>query len=287
MSLAINLATRGRPDLLIKTVERTLPNISREDTVLMISVDDDDAPTIKALAERGWVNDVKHGGIHVDIAPREPSLGAKYNRVLTRLPDAEIVLAMVDYAPHITPEFDQKILDAASVFPDRIGVVYNRLANMAFPQINAATREWCEITGYFYPPYFPYWFIDHWLDDVARITDRIAFAPVEIDVAPRPGTQNMRDLAFWSEFFARLYPERRRQAQAIIKVLDEPDWRKRLLYARHPLIEQRSVWLSQSVTQGAAQTEAQMGARDEPSEGYLRLKAEAEDLMGLEKSTSG
>jgi hypothetical protein len=282
MKLAINLCTRGRPDLLLQTIERTLPNISREDTVLMISADEDDELAVTALAHRGWTGGFSEGGVITDIRPREGSLGAKYNRALERVPDATCFLAMVDYAPHITPGFDQKILDAAALFPDGIGVVYNRYANMTFPQINAVTKRWCELQGgYFYPPYFPYWFIDHWLDDIARITGRIAYADVEIDTAPRPGTQNMRDLAFWSEFFARLYIERRRIAHDIIKVLDEPDWRKQLLYAHHPPIEQRSLWVSQGVTQGAAETERQMGAKDAPDAEYLRLRAAAEAMMGL------
>lgn len=280
--LAINLGTRGRPELLIQTVERTLANIVREDTVLMVSVDDDDRETIKALAARGWANGAgAAGGIVTSVAPREDSLGAKFNRVLEYVPEADVYLAAVDYAPHITPGFDQKILDAANLFPDGIGVVYNRLANATFPQINAVTRKWCDLTGYFYPPYFPYWFIDHWLDDVARITDRIAFADVEIDVSARPGTQGLRDLAFWSEFFARLYPERRRQAHEIIKVLDEPDWRKHILFSHHPLIEARSLWVSQTVTAGAIETERAMGAQDTPEARYLRVRAAAEAMMGM------
>ena len=54
-----------------------------------------------------------------------------------------------DYTPHITPGWDTKVLEAASVFPDGIGVVYNHLANLSFPGMVTATAELVEKMVYF------------------------------------------------------------------------------------------------------------------------------------------
>ena len=262
-SLVINLATRGRPALLLETVRRTLANMASDRTTLLISVDADDALTLAALKS---LPDDKR--IVPLIAEREDSLGGKYNRCLAH--PAGVYLAMVDYAPQITPGFDEKILAAASLFPDGIGVVYNHLANPSFPGINAITKGLADKLGWFYPPYFPYWFVDHWLDDVAKLIDRIAFADVQIDGTKRPGTQGRHEPGFWGTVFDLMAGERNRQAVAIIKSDDflTPDWQKQMLLGRMPLVEVASRAINDGVRR--AQQEP---ASPEPR--YQRIRAAA------------
>src|ERR1700752_2031883 len=119
MKLSIILATRKRPDLLPWTIDQTLRNIVLPDTKLVIAVDDDDTETAGFVPHEPRVI--------WSVEPREDSLGTKYNRVL-KVASAEVYLVMVDYAPHVTPGLDQKILRAAKLFPDGIGVVYNHWA---------------------------------------------------------------------------------------------------------------------------------------------------------------
>src|SRR5262249_59440327 len=112
MNLSIILATRCRPGLLARTVETTLSNIRHPGTKLVIAADDDDVGTV-GLKDR--LGDPR---IVWSVKPREDSLGTKYNRVMSVAP-AEVYTAMVDHSPHITPGFDEKILEAAQVYPDR------------------------------------------------------------------------------------------------------------------------------------------------------------------------
>lgn len=271
MKLAIILAARGRPELLRRTVETTLPNIKCDDTRLVIAVDDDD-PAVCDVAGQLFEKSSK---ISVSKETRDITLGDKYNRALKVAP-ADVYLAMVDYAQHVTPGFDEKILEAASVFPDGIGVVYNHLANLSFPQINAVTAGLVERMGYFYPPYFPYWFVDHWLDDIAKLIDRISVADVWIDTSHRPGTMDRRDIAFWATFFDAGYIHRREIAHRIINSdsFQEPQWRKNLLLRHHPLIEERSKMLNQGVkhTQWHQPPEA-------PDARYSKAKARAQSML--------
>src|SRR5882672_1587271 len=157
--LVCNLITRGRPTRLLDTVTRTLANIVNPNTVLMVSVDLDDAPSTDILVASPVADKIK-----INFAQREDTLGAKYNRAL-QIP-ADIYMPMVDHTVPVTMGFDQLILDAASLFPDGIGAVHTQMANASFAAYNALTAKWVEITGEIYPTYFPYWFVDHWTDDL-------------------------------------------------------------------------------------------------------------------------
>lgn len=270
--LVINLATRGRPELMIETIERTVPNIKRPDTLLLVSVDQDDQATQVALLQH-WA--VTPAQVHWVIRDREDSFGAKYNRMLEW--DASCYMAMVDYAPHVTPGFDEKILEAAESFPDGIGTVMNQWANLMFPGINAATRRFCELQGYFYPPYFPYWFVDHWFGDIAEMVGRIAFADIEIDTSKRPGTQNKRDIDYWTQFFDRTSPLRESIAQGMItsSEFQAPDWQKQLLVRNFPLRRRRS----EMVNTNAYLQSAPQGDLVPDSPPHQRLKAAGDKIV--------
>ncbi len=275
MSLTINLVTRNRPHRMVECVRRTLPNIARDDTVLMISVDDDDAPTMQALEYLP-----RDDRLVPWVMPREDSLGAKYNRAQAF--PALVYTTMSDYCAHATPGFDQRILDAAALFPDNIGVVFSQMANFSFSGIQGMTHGLVEKLGYVYPPYFPYWFVDHWLDDIAKLIDRISFADVALDVAQKLPTQEMRELGFWTTFFDACRLLRRKAARTIIDSEDfiEPEWRKEVLRRHYPLIEYRSQWINDSIRENAAAYEAGAGAGP-PDERYGRLKRHALALLAF------
>jgi glycosyltransferase involved in cell wall biosynthesis len=269
--LSIILAARARPELLRQTIERTLPNIKEPDTGFVIAVDDDDTETVAAAKEF-------EGRDHlmVSVRPREDSYGSKYNRVLTEAP-ADVYLPMADYAPHITPGFDTKILEAASLFPDGIGVVFNHWANLSFTDIDGMTAGLVKKLGYIYPPYFPYWFVDHWVDDIAKLIGRISFADVWLDKSKRPGTHDRRETAWWATFYDAGVVHRRNLARSIIESDDfqEPEWRKKLLLSDyHMLIEERSKMTNDS----ARQTQWQ-NPPEPVDERYKRIKSAAQAML--------
>ncbi len=230
-TLSIVLAARSRPELLVHTLARTLPIIHDPSTRILVALDDDDPETIQAAQKFAW----SHRRVRLSIRPREDSLGEKFNRVLTEAP-ADVYLAMVDYAPHITPGFDRLILDAASLFPDKIGVVFNAqsVESSALSAINAVTHRLAELMGGFYPGLYPYWFVDHHLNDIAQMIGRIAYADVELDVSRRPGTMDLREPIWWATFCDHLMPQRQAVARKIIAEMDEPAWRKDMLLGAFP-----------------------------------------------------
>jgi hypothetical protein len=279
MRLAISLATRRHPDLLKSTIDTTLKNIRNPNTTIFVVVDNDDMPTVE-MVEKGEGH--SPNVVTFSIAPREDSLGGKYNRILGTEKDADIYLAMVDYAPHLTPGFDEKIIEAASFWPDGIGLVVNHMANLSFTQIYAPTAGLVWKMGYIFPPFFPYWWMDHWLDDIARMIDRLAVADVWADCdSKRPGTMDRRDPVFWATFYDAAKYDRRRIARHIIKGADfvEMEWKKNLLlHNYHLLIEERGTKVNDHVRSMAAGW-AQAVPPEAIDDRYIRLRSQALGML--------
>lgn len=272
MNLTINLVTRGRPERLLHTIEQTLPNIALDTTKLLVSVDDDDQPTIDALSHLP-----RDKRIIPVIRPREDALGAKWNRAM--LYPADVYMPMGDYTPVMTPGFDRVILDA-NVFPDGIGAIYSQMANLSFPSIWCVTHGLASRLGWMCPPYFPYWFVDHWVDDIAKLIDRISFADIQISVFEKPQTQEVREVAFWSTLFDSQRLVRRKQARDIIDspTFMEPEWRKDILRKHYPLVEYKSQWVNDMVRSWPSSAWAEKAVTDGGGR-YDRLRSKAVDMI--------
>ncbi len=267
------IATRERPELLVETVKQTVPMIGRDDTRLLICVDEDDKATLDCLKMLP-----KDGRITVSVKPREDSRGEKYDRALKEAP-ADIYLPSVDYEPILTPGFDQAIINAARIWPDGIGVVYTMMCDELVPLLQAPTAKYVEKMGYIYSHDYPYWFIDHEMADIAWMIGRINFADVKTNVSKRPSkTIRMWDVDFWATYYDLMALERRNKARAIINSpeFEAPDWLKLQMCNWFPLVERRSEGRNARVRSGASHCEQARGEQGERDAGYLRAKAKAE-----------
>jgi hypothetical protein len=275
MRLVIGLATRGRPAELLETLAITLPNIQRRDTVIMVAADADDHATIDTV-EKSFV---AGGQVILSVEPREDSVGAKWNRALA-IP-GDVYLIMADTIPYITWGFDQKIVEAASLFPDGIGYVVGPLVNGSFSGTMAVTRKFAELFDeQILPTYFPYWFADHWLDDVARITGRIAYVDGVIRNERTHITQELREPGWWADWFDAAYLLRRASGHKIVKAMQEPHWRKRILYTHHPLIERRSCYINDIIRARSREWTALHGF-DMNDTRYQRIRQKAAAMVPL------
>lgn len=278
MKLTISLITRGRAKLLMRTIDSILKTIELPETRLLICADDDDDMTVVAL-KLGKLGP----NVIVSVAPREDSRGEKYDRAL-RLAPADVYLPTVDCALFKTKGFDRVILEAASMFPDGIGCVYTPMANLSWPKFQAPTAGLVKKLGYIYCHDYPFWFIDHELDDIVKMIDRYSYADIDIDVASmRPEkTIGLRDLTFWAAYFDARMDVRREIARSIIRSPDfrELEWRKELCLRNYPLIEQRSMMITGQNRHDAAVVEASRGGVDSGNdERYKRIKSKAEQVL--------
>ena len=281
MKLVISLATRGRPDRLLDSIRRSVVNWTNPHTEMYIQVDDDDAATISALARSlhpKALLPLDSQRLTVNIAPREDTVAAKWNRILS-VP-GDVLMYHADDDPYVTPGYDQLTLDAAARFPDGIGAVFGHLANLSFSCTYAATRKYVEKLGFLLPDHFPYWFCDHWTDDLARMIGRVSFANIRTDQSAPGVTLEMREPGWWGTFYDAAYLYRRSQA---LKIINDPEfvsphWQKDLLIAAFPLIDVRSRMINQSVRNESQRLSGYAGNL-KTDERYMRVKARAIALV--------
>ena len=224
MKLSIVLATRKRPGILVRTVAQTLANVTHPDTRLVICADDDDDGTISMQAK---ITDPR---VIWSIEPRPDTVAEKYNRVMKVAP-ADVYMVHVDYAPQMTKGFDERVLEAATVYPDGYAFILGHLANLAFTSINAVTHKLAAKMGGIYPEHFPYWFIDHWFEDLARKTGRQVFVDAQVDCNNKQPTIGKAEPFLWGAVFEALKSERHAIALDIINSpdFDDTEVRKRAL----------------------------------------------------------
>ena len=239
-TLTIGLATRTRPGFLARTVTETLRHVREADTRLVILADEDDQAT------QSMRNKLTDKRIIWSIEPRPDSLGTKYNRMMKVRP-ADVYLVMVDYAPHMTDGFDTEILAASNVHDDGYAFIINYFANHSFSQINAVTHKAAEKMGGIYPDFFPYWFVDHWFQEIGKRVGREVFARVWVDCSHKQPTIGLRDQYFWGQVFGLLKPEREQAAEAILKEMDLWDWQKSILRRNWPLLDQWSWMINETL----------------------------------------
>lgn len=254
-TLTIGIATRGRPKLCSWTATDTLKSVREKGTKIVVLADHDDDLTELVLPE----------GVMLNIQQREDSVAAKWNRMMTVAP-ADVYMAACDYRPQITPGFDTNILKAASVFYDGIGCVYQELANLSFPTFQCMTAKMASVMGHFYVEHFPYWFVDHWLDDLCRMIGRFAYAEgtTEVGVRPGKGTMDFREPGFWATLYDAQYQEREAMAEKLMSEMDITDGQRNLLRSQWPLIHQRSRMIN-DIVRG-------MQGNAEFDERYMRIR---------------
>ncbi len=216
-TLTIGLATRTRPGLLARTVNETLGHIREPDTKLVILADDDDQAT------QSLRNKLTDERIIWSVEPKPDALGTKYNRMM-RVRPADVYLVMVDYAPHMTDGFDTEILAASNVYSDGYAFILNYFATVpfhnVFQQMNAVTHKLAEKMGGIYPEFWPYWFVDHWMQELANRVGRNVFARVWVDSTRKQPTIGLRDEYFWGQVFGLLTQEREEMANRILSSED-------------------------------------------------------------------
>jgi hypothetical protein len=273
MKLTVDIQTRGRPEKVARVLECMLPNLALDNTTLLVTADDDDQATIDAIPT--WPKDPR---ILVSVEPREDTRGEKFDRAL-RLAPADVYMPAADTVLINRKGFDAAILEAAQQFPDGIGCVYTPLINASFPGFQCLTAKLVEKLGYIYPRQFPFWFIDHWLDDVVQMIGRYVTVDIESDhftLRQDTKTHGLKDLEFWTRYFDACWIEREREALSVINSpdFDEPEWRKQALISNFSRVRARSIWINDTVRAQAEKIEAERGSeRRDARYGRAKLKA--------------
>jgi len=268
MKLLVSLATRNRPQKLLSTIRVSIANWTHPNTEMMLQVDADDYATLGMLTETKLDPRVK-----VNIKKREDTIAEKWNRAMSE--PADVYMIGGDDDPVVTQGYDSKILEAAQLFPDGIGMVYGHMSNASFSSIMCPTAKWVEKLGYILPEYFPYWFCDHWIDDLGHMTGRIVHADVRSDQRKVGVTQELREPGWWATWFDAAVQIRRQEALNLIDYLSEDTLHKAMLRTKYLWVEYRSKWINDNVRAQVRRLEAIASANSLKDERYVRVRDKA------------
>lgn len=285
MTVCVCIASRGRPAELSRTIERTLRLSTNAGTCVSVALDRDDVLSYSNLS---LLRDMYRYRIFVSCDERETSLGAKYNRAAANADHGESLYVMgVDDAYMDVEGWDQRLLDAAALFPDGIGVVnYSpREGMLDLPMGYALTKKWIDRVGFFCPPYFPFWWHDTWIDELAKMTGRYVWADVPWNLhgaSEKDGhkTTRIREVSWWAKFFDETRPLRVKKAKEIIAKLDNPPWLNNQLLAEIPGWCDILLHRNSRCRNEGWKFEKRFGAEIVEDPGYDQIKAKAIAMLG-------
>jgi len=166
--ISLLVPTRGRPHNIARLLD-SLDSTTTGRIEVVWCVDDDDAPSVRALADQTYGP--------VVVGPREcPNqlwntawVGAK----------GDILAPMGDDVVFRTPGWDRMVEDEFAKWPDRIVFVNGRdgAHGPALGTHGFLHRRWVDAVGRFCPPYFSHDYPDLWLTEVADALGRRVFLP--------------------------------------------------------------------------------------------------------------
>lgn len=270
--IALCIASRGRPDSLRKAILAMDRLAVLDDTLIIVALDDDDKTVCEAPV-------TKHKLIW-SVGPREDSLGEKYNRC-RNLTDADVCVLACDDGEITTQGWDKIIAGYAGLFSDGVGVIEFGKSG-ALPCVIAVTKGMSDRLGFFCPPYFPVWFHETWINEVALLCGRLlTVSDLDYFEYPNRKTQNIKSVGYWAEFFDRTRPWREKAADTIARELEAP-YRVIQLRGMAPqyraFFEQRNSVLRDPSRAQAIENHYSLGDADMAR--HDRLKKQAETLLG-------
>ena len=223
----IIMMTRGRPEKLKRALTSLDDAAVMKDKIhLWAYVDDDDTPTLD-LIDSGWDKNI---GFQVNwhISSRPITQGAAFTEIWHVSSNAALYMGFNDDYVINTPDWDLTVRETFRNVPDdriAIGSISDPLMPENDDNFLVFTAEWINQVGHVIIPYFPYWFGDTWVQQIAEMVDRKYKIPVS--VWPMDGekgkTHRLWDLPFWTRFFNNLLVERVETAEGIIDKLTSGD----------------------------------------------------------------
>ena len=198
------LPTRKRPEKLKKLLDSISATTHRKQLVdVWVYVDNDDCVT-RDFSKSDTVKQYDFDITWI-FGERTKSQGEMDNILWNKCTaNAGIYFPLIDDYVLVTQYWDDVVRQAFNSYPDRVLLAYpedptSALEQVTFPILSA---EWINMIGRILTEYFPFWFDDTWLDQVAMMIQR----KVKLDMRMEPQggkgkTPRMKNLLFWWNYF--------------------------------------------------------------------------------------
>lgn len=212
--ISVLIPERGRPMMLFRLI-RSLLDTAGDDKAfeVLVAIDDDDPEW--ATMDGQEIN----GRVRYFVWPRPKTLGEKLNMLAAQAQGASLWFLANDYVV-LTHGWPGIIREAVAALPNGIGVPFPKDSlhpdHASFPII---TRQMINACGFFAPPWFPYWYVDTWWDEVGLLLGVRPEIAVEVSAPEGRGkSQGLRDVTFWATFFHQMRRYRVRDARGLAQV---------------------------------------------------------------------
>ncbi|MCK4820511.1 hypothetical protein KA005_32400, partial [bacterium] len=222
------IPTRGRPEYLDKvfdSIGRTVGNA--DDIDAWINVDNDDDITKSYISSNSYLR--YPFKINWVVEKRTISNGQMFNILRQKcITNPGIYMPFTDDYIFTSNNWDSAIRDTFNRYPDRLTLLHIRDPLMGATDdltIPALSAEWTNVTGRICTEFFPFWFDDAWLDQVAQMVQRkVTIEGIKIQPMCGKGkTPRLKNLPFWNMFFDNLMYERIEDANLLRRVIYPQD----------------------------------------------------------------
>lgn len=213
--ISVLIPERGRPEMLWRLIHSLLETAQGDNRIeILVAIDDDDP------AWEGSNDEINSPArtdprVFYTIGPRPKTLGEKLNLLAARAKGAALFFLANDYVM-LTDGWPGIIREAVAALPNGMGVPFPidslHPDHASFPIIS---RRMYEAVNMFAPPWFPYWYVDTWWDEVGILLGVRPQIAIEVSAPEGRGKpQGLRDVTFWATFFHRMRPFRVRDARS-------------------------------------------------------------------------
>jgi len=155
--------------------------------------------------------------------PRTCTQGEMYNILRHQCTtNPGIYMFGTDKILFVTDGWDELVREAYNKYPDRILFAYavDPHTGPEFGSYGFISAEWANALGRVMTEYFPFWYDDRWINEVAMMIQRRVRLDMQLEFQHGKGhTHRMRDLLFWYRFFKNTMDERVRDAEALRRTI--------------------------------------------------------------------
>lgn len=213
-TIAVILATRGRPRQALGVIEAMRLMQSSQHKVRIILACDDDDPADTA----GFFSAYGDPDIVIACGPRPAGASACWNRCVPLATDADILMTMTDDALIHTPDWDAIIAhifaNHAWVAPEVAMAALQDSANPGQATLFVFRPGWFKHCGLF-DERFPFWFSDTAIAETYSFITGEMMPLLPVNAALKPGVYNprLREMKLWWTLYACTRLERLQTAR--------------------------------------------------------------------------
>jgi len=215
--ISVLIPERGRPEMLNRLVYSLFEKAADDRRFeVLVAIDEDDPAWHRDSLDRQLGHWALSSQAKVEVGPRPKTLGEKLN-ILAAKASGDILWFIANDYEMLTEGWPRIVREAVAKFPGGLGIAFPKDSlhpdHASFPIM---TRTMYEASKMFAPPWFPYWYVDTWWDEVGLMLGVRPEIAVEVSAPEGRGTpQGLRDVTFWATFFDRMRPFRMRDARGL------------------------------------------------------------------------